>query len=199
MACSPTSDSCIWNEGVGLSGLCPAPAMNSPITLISGFNALAAAPPAPPSRTLSPAKAVERTASCGVVTCAWVAGAEEGVAGEAALCDAAPAPCALSWRNWPSSITMRSSRSRIFCSRAETSLLTPGAGTFAVCWAVAAQVSTTIKPNNIWKHLIGTPLVHHGKRHCVLTVVTKTRIQGTWSVVGSAWHHNNCAKRLCQD
>src|SRR5207302_7228005 len=67
-------------------------------------------------------------------------------------------------RTWPSSITRRSSRSRIFCSRAETSVLLPVAGTFAVCWAAAAQVSTTIKANNIWEGLIRTPLTQHAKR-----------------------------------
>src|ERR1700737_240005 len=48
MAWTPSSDSCIWREGVEFPGLWPAEPMKSPIMLMSGFNALAALPPAPP-------------------------------------------------------------------------------------------------------------------------------------------------------
>src|SRR2546422_5928293 len=59
MAWKPSSDSCISSEGEGCTGLCPATAMKSPIALMSGFNALAALPPAPPSE----------------IACAWLRGA----------------------------------------------------------------------------------------------------------------------------
>src|SRR5439155_25349547 len=77
IAWKPSSDSCISSEGEGCTGLGPATAIMSPIALMSGFNALAALPPAPPSE----------------IACAWLRGAAVvGAAGSACAAVSVVAP-----------------------------------------------------------------------------------------------------------
>ena len=142
IACTPNSDSCISMTGAGAMRFRPVVAMKSPIMLISGFSAFAAAVPAPP----------RRTGSCGTLWPAawrWASG-DVGEVVAVAACDVAEAPpgaaapgagdCDFNIRTCPSSAMMRSSRSLIFCSRA--ALLLPPWLTVG-CWASRGDVTSS--------------------------------------------------------
>src|SRR6266487_2081818 len=134
IAWKPSSDSCISSEGEGCTGLCPATAMKSPIALMSGFNALAALPPAPPSE----------------IACAWLRGAAVvGAAGTACAAVSVVAADGVvgdaAWlfnkRTCPSRAMSLSSRSRIFCWSAALSDCPDAACEVPVCCGYAGMAA----------------------------------------------------------
>src|SRR3954471_1429152 len=97
MACTPSSDSCISNDGVGRKEFPPAEATKSPIMLMSGFRALAAEPPAPPRLT-----GLEEMLSAGAGACSATGGVAADGADATAGDDAGGgAACAFIVRIWP--------------------------------------------------------------------------------------------------